>query len=119
MKNVIFILTLSALIIACNGTAMINEEHLLGKWSLYEAERDGKSTLSLQGVFFDFSDEEVETNFPIQGLGETYRFESNKIHIEGEDDLTFNVNSLNEDSLVVDLSYLNSTFKLKLQKAQD
>lgn len=118
MKNAFFILTLSLFIMACSGVATINEEHLIGKWKLYEAERDGKSTLSLQGVFFDFKNNEVETNFPIQGLGQTYRYESKKIYITGDDDLIFNVNSLNEDSLVVDLNHLNSTFILKLQKAE-
>lgn len=119
MKNVFFIVTLSVALTACSSAVHINEEHLVGKWSLYEAERDGKSTLSLQGVYFDFTNERVETNFPVQGLGDRYRFESNKIYISGDEDLTFNVHSLNEDSLVVDLNYLNSLFKLKLQKTEE
>ena len=61
----ILILALIALAAACSETTTKDiQKDIQGKWELYAAQRDGKSTSTFEGTYFDFEDDTLTSNFP-------------------------------------------------------
>ncbi len=123
MKKISGLLLLIGLIAACAGEPKKDhKQDIQGKWELYSAERDGKDIPTLEGVFFRFNDDQMESNFPIQSkLPYTI-----KVAVEGETIKTLNTpetvfNIMPEDykdTLQLSANIRNSEFVLLLRRGE-
>ena len=59
-------LAFSAIAVACDSdTSEKTAQAIEGKWELFAAKTNGKSTNRLEGTFFDFRGDTMESSFPI------------------------------------------------------
>jgi len=52
------------ILFACDNETQSTQQSIQGKWELYAAERDGKNVSTLEGTYFHFMGDTLESNFP-------------------------------------------------------
>jgi hypothetical protein len=104
---------------SCGEAGKISQQDLEGAWILMEAMREGKPTLALQGTYFVFQGEEVETNFPVSGLERQFELKTNSLYIYGNPDLEFIIESYDGKDLVLITEVQNIAFSLVFAKKTD
>lgn len=105
--------------ISCSSENEIVQGDLQGRWELDSATRNGKDSPALEGVYFDFSKDEFETNFPYPELGSTYGLEDKTIILEGNPPLEMYIKSFENNKLSLDMSLQGSNFTLLLNKNEE
>ena len=96
---------------------------LEGRWELVEGYRSGKKTESLEGTYFDFSDNTMSTNLPIKGaVNSAYTKKENVISQTIINDMTidYKIEELSEEHLKLTskLRGLDFTFILERKKEE-
>ncbi|WP_235295750.1 hypothetical protein [Portibacter marinus] len=92
---------------------------LEGRWSIYEAYRDGDLTTTLEDGFFEFQDSQLVTNIlgsPISGV---YKLEQNAFNHNSALPATYQIKSYNQDSMELETEIRGFDFLFKLHKALD
>ncbi len=104
---------------ACGKDSDIDTTDLLGRWDIREAYRDGKSTDTMVGMYFEFSEDgQLTTN--MTGADESYRFELSGDEIrqrEGTIEADYKIESLLESELVITTSLQGKHFRMVLDQA--
>jgi hypothetical protein len=110
---------LSACNIGCNNNnkATENARSLLhGKWTMREAESDGKKTALLDGTIFEFTEDgKIKTNLPLLNEG-NYDVEEDKILQESPIKVEYVIKALDTTHLVLAFILKERDFKLSFQK---
>ena len=112
-------------IIACQSCNMEPEQKeydknmLYGRWEIASAERDGKPTETLDSTYFVFDQTgKLTSNFNIDGLEESgdFEFADNTIREKKTNGLSFAVDTLATDQMVLMTQFMDFEFKLTLEK---
>lgn len=103
---------------ACKEKAPLNLEvgDLHGNWSIYEATRRGKPTKTLLGTYFDFSTDSVTTNLFTGSSAYPFKLVGSTIHLDKNQPLMLEVESLRNDSLYITTSFKNFDFEFYLKR---
>lgn len=107
--------------LACGDDANSNAEAnlILGRWELKEAKRNGSITESLEGAYFDFKGEgKLRTNLLGHDEANTYEIKDGKLHQNGKQNITYDINTLDDKNLVLSMKMRGHTFNLTLAKAE-
>lgn len=104
---------------ACGDDAAVQSSELVGRWEIKEAFRDGKATDTMEGMYFEFSEDgQLVTN--MTGAAETYSFELDGDEIEqrnGTIETDYTIETLEEAQLVLTTTLRGKVFRMVLQPA--
>jgi len=93
-------------------------ELLEGTWEVSDAERNGKKTAALEGIYFTFTnDEKLTTNFnlSIEERSFSYRMQGDTIITISKPEQTYLIESLAENGLVLRTQMERFLFRLNLE----
>ncbi len=99
MRN-IHIVWIIVSILACKRSETIDQSGLYGKWDIVKAERNGKETHYLRGGYFVIG-QDGSMAINITGQEEKGRYILEDQHLLLNDDKIFNIESLQQDTLIV------------------
>jgi len=122
IQNLIFSLILIIGVLSCTTDPKPTEPQkasLYGKWELKEAFTNNKPTQRLDGAFLQFKEDETLTT-NILGSENTIPFELNKSIIlqKTAPEVTYDIEKLEANELVVVMTLSSKKFKLKLSKSE-
>ena len=91
---------------------------LAGRWEISEAFRDGKATDTMEGMFFEFTEDgQLTTN--MTGAAETYQYELDGDQIEqreGTIETDYTIESLLEQQLILTTTLRGKHFRMVLEQ---
>ncbi len=93
-------------------------EMLTGTWEVSDAERNGKNTQALEGIYFTFtSDEKLASNFNLSIEERTfpYRIEGDTLTALSEPEQSYLIQSLTENGMVLRTKMEGYLFRLILK----
>jgi hypothetical protein len=102
-------------LIACNDAADERHKTLAGKWFLFEAEADGEPTDRLEGTIYEFDNGKIKTNVPQIGEG-SYFLDKKKLLQQGEHNISYMIEELSENRLVLTMSMRDIPFRLAFSR---
>jgi len=99
-------------------TKSIEVGDLTGKWNIFHVTRNGKVTKTLENGFFVFqADNTIKSNLFPEENSHTFKFERDKIDIEGLDNLNnFKIESIKNDTMVLESKVNIFDMKFYLRK---
>lgn len=118
--NHIIVLLLSIIFWSCESEEPAFENNdLLGRWEIKEATRNGRSTESLDELFFEFfADGNMTTNLGGFQESATYEIEDNVImQRESQFDVDYTIKGISDTSLQLSTQLRDYYFKFNLLKA--
>ncbi len=107
--------------LACGNDSNANAESnlILGRWELKEAKRNGAITESLEGAYFDFKGEgKLRTNLLGHDEANTYEIKDGKLFQKGKQNITYDIDQLDDKNLVISMKMRGQTFNLTLAKGE-
>lgn len=113
----LFILIATFSLSSC--TSEYKTADLLGRWEVASAERDGKPTESLTGIFFEFKDEgKITTNFNLEGteVNADFTLTGNTVDQQGTVANSYLIDKLEGKEMIMRTTQMNRSFKLFLEK---
>ncbi len=123
MKNLslaLLLLLVASLAPACKSNPKMDQQQIIGKWTLTEMQRNGETSSMMDGLYLDFKSEaELQTNF--NGEDELLGYDFNQSQIvqhntNGQGDYTFTVESLSDTALVLQTNIQGFDFRFQFQK---
>jgi hypothetical protein len=99
MRNIHIVLIILS-ILACKRSETIDQSGLYGKWDIVKAERNGKETHYLRGGYFVIG-QDGNMSINITGEEEKGRYILQDQHLQMNDDKIFNIDRLQQDTLIV------------------
>lgn len=113
------VLIFSFVLSSCGDDNSVMLTELAGRWEISEASRDGKPTDTMEGMFFEFSEDgQLTTN--MTGATESYRYELDGDQIEqreGTIETDYTVESLLNQELILTTTLRGKQFRMVLQQA--
>ncbi len=110
---------LSACNLGCNNNNIATENArslLRGKWTMREAESDGKKTMLLDGTTFEFTEDgKIKTNLPLLSEG-NYDVKEGKIFQQSPVKVEYTIQNLDTANLILAFNLKERDFKLSFQK---
>ena len=110
------------LLAACDDTAEKNRAALAGHWELTKALRNQRETGVLVGIYFDFEgDGKMTTNLPVAPetpVTTDYEVTQKEIIQKLPLPLTYEIQSLDDSTLVLKMEMRSIPFELYLQRAE-
>ncbi|MEL6123468.1 MAG: hypothetical protein AAFR14_07080 [Bacteroidota bacterium] len=90
---------------------------LIGKWDLYAASRNGKSTLTLKDAYFEFvNDTLLVSNILREDREFTYTIEGDLISVVGDVNTIYNFEQVGQDSIVLRGELLRNDFEFFVRR---
>ena len=121
IKLLLFFLASGLLFAACEDNKPDYSQLLPGYWTLSTAERNGEPTQTLEGTWFEFTDDQrVMTNMPV-GSSDGYPFElvDKKIHQKSPMEIVYKIQDISENSLTLKLEARGMEFLLSFDRSLD
>jgi hypothetical protein len=123
LKNCFALFLGGFLLFSCNNdpvqsSTAIDTSHLIGRWEITKAVRNGKEIETLIGAYYEFlSESQMKTNLT-SGMDATYEIKvsDNQIKQSGEPSMVYLIDSLTPDFLAMSMSINNFPFKVELKK---
>ena len=97
-------------------------EFLAGTWEVSDAERNGKNTSALEGIYFTFTkDEKLTTNFNLNVETQTssYRVKDETLRVLSKPEQLYFIESLAKEVMVLRTRMRGVRFKLELKTQQE
>ncbi len=97
-------------------------EMLMGHWEVSDAERNGKNTASLEGIYFTFTeDEKLTTNFnlSVEERSFAYRMQGDSIIALSDPEQPYLIEALEEKRMILRTKMEGYLFRLKLTPKED
>lgn len=95
------------------------EELILGRWEIQQAYRNGKTTESLEELYFEFyQDGKMKTN--LLGASETASYDLEDgalLQRESRMDINYNIQELNDSILVMTTQLRDYDFRFRLRRS--
>lgn len=109
---------LLGLVAACQPEPENLDQLVIGRWELDKAFRNGETTNTLQGLYFEFyEDGNMSTNLPVSPSESQYELEGSVIRqTEIETPLEFDIQSISDSNLVLGTQLHNFSFRFLLRK---
>lgn len=106
---------------SCGNDNAVLLTELSGRWEITEAFRNGKATDTMEGMFFEFTEDgQLTTN--MTGAEETYQYELDGDQIEqreGTIETDYTIESLESNQLVLTMTLSGKPFRLILEQAAE
>ena len=83
---------------ACSSSDKPDKSELMDHWIVVGATRDGRATETLNGAYFDFSEDVLETNFMGEDMTNHYELKNDNILV-GEEKRIYQIRYIDADSL--------------------
>ena len=117
MMSKLLILFILFYFTACKPDTKL-QKGLIGKWELIEGERNSQVQESLKGIFVQFSNDSVNTNFNITTTTETvpYRLKGDKIIQKDDIPIEYKIESQTDSTLQLYTEFRGSGFRLFFRK---
>ncbi|MCB0654552.1 MAG: hypothetical protein KDC57_00380 [Saprospiraceae bacterium] len=118
MRNIIVFASFLVLV-SCKQEPQVTSDQVVGAWEVVGAERDGKETETLNGAYFEFSDNgTVTSNYLGEEETSLYSLEASSITQTRPDQshVNFNVERLGLDTMVMTASIRNIPFRFVMKK---
>ena len=122
LKNLsYFYLIIFSSFLGCNTAEVktVDTNLLYGHWEIKSAQRDGHPTETLTNTFFKFSEEgNMVTNFNLEGneVAGAFEFNGSNITQKGSPEVSYSVEILEKDKLVLLTKLMEYNFTLNLKK---
>jgi len=115
---VFLLISLATLFVACQSEPDNAEQLLMGRWEIQNAYRNGQPTQTLEGLFFEFSEDGLmKTNLPISAEASRYELEDGLIRqLDVDDPLEFEIVSISDSTLAMGSKIRKFDFRFLLQK---
>ncbi len=115
---VFLLISLATLFVACQSEPDNAEQLLMGRWEIQNAYRNGQPTQTLEGLFFEFSEDGLmKTNLPISAEAARYELEDGLIRqLDVDDPLEFEIVSISDSTLAMGSKIRKFDFRFLLQK---
>jgi len=96
----------------------VDTEMLSQRWEVNRAFRNGKPTVSMAGLYFDFTHpDSLSTNLLGQNMTETYVLRQDSVKTTGASQLYFLISDLDTSQLILETNLRATPFKFQLKKA--
>ena len=116
-QTAIFSLFFLLYLASCKEGTDERHQTIAGTWYLKSAEADGTTTQRLDGTIFTFSDGKLSTNVPQIGEG-AYHFEKNKLVQKGEPEITYTIEALDNNALVLSMTLRDISFRMEFSREE-
>lgn len=104
-------------LISCSSEKKIVESDIVGRWEVYQAERGGKPTQTVNGAYFEFMPEnQLYTNILGEGMMTGYNIYNNVIVQQGGQKVRYAIEALNEEKMTLSAEINGVDFVLDLVK---
>lgn len=100
-----------ALVVACGADSSVKQEKLYGKWNVSEAKRNGKLTRTFSNAYFDFSPDQMTTNFTGEVVTTPYTMGEMLIEQQGESPVRYTIVDWADSSFIMSFEYLDFNFE--------
>lgn len=111
------LMTLIATLTSCESEKQYKESQLVGRWEVYQAERGGKPTQTVNGAYFEFSDQnQLYTNITGDGVMNGYQIYNNVIVQQGGEKIRYQIETMNEEKMTLTTNINGVDFALDLIK---
>lgn len=105
------------LMTACQSDSKITEADLIGRWEVYNCERAGKPTQTLNGAYFEFNPEnQLFTNITGDGIMAGYQVYDNVIVQQTGEKIRYKIVTKSDDKMQLSCNIRNVDFILDLIK---
>lgn len=95
--------------ISCKSEPKLEKDLLVNNWEVVGATREGRATETINGAYFHFTDETLETNF--MGKVETHVYEMrNRILQIGDPMIPYRIQYLDADSMHLSTTIMKFSF---------
>lgn len=108
----LFTLFFLAYLMSCKEGTDERHQMIAGTWYLKNAQADGTETRRLDGTIFTFADGHINTNVPQIGAG-AYHFEKNKLVQKGDSKITYTIEALDNDALILFMTLRDIDFRME------
>lgn len=122
MKNVqflhiLFVALLPLVFQSCESETKIQDKDVVGRWEVYKCERGGQPTQTLNGAYFEFTENgQLFTNFTGEGLMSGYNIYNNVIVQQTGEKIRYNIVSMDSEKMTLSTSIRNVEFVVDLVK---
>jgi hypothetical protein len=122
MKSLLFkskaiLLFLSLSILACESEKKIVETDVVGRWEVYDCQRAGKPTQTLNGAYFEFEHgNKLYTNITGDGIMAGYNIYNNEIVQQSGEKIRYYIESFSSEKMTLSTRINNVDFVLELVK---
>lgn len=120
--NSLIALSVSVLVLglhSCEETLVMDQSELNGTWNLIEAKRNKKSTKTLKGTFFKFSDGEMTNNITEAEKLVPFKLDGNRIVTEGDVTHHYYVFRKSRDTIMLKTKIQSNKFEFVLLKESE
>lgn len=112
MKVYLLFMTLFGMIVSmmsCKSEPKLDKDLLVKNWEVVGANREGRATETINGAYFHFTNEELETNY--MGKVETHVYEMrNRILKVGDPVIPYRIHYLDKDSMHLSTTIMKFSF---------
>jgi len=114
----VFNLILATMVlVSCESEKQYKEADIVGRWEVYQAERDNRPTQTLNGAYFEFMDQnQVYTNILGDGVMNGFNIYNNVIVQQGGEKIRYNIEALNDEKMTLSTKISGADFVLDLVK---
>lgn len=104
-------------LMGCKNEVLYQKNQLIGHWTVFGAERDGKSTTLLNGAIFQFHDNgTMHTNWTGEESSGQFEIKENLVSYSGTENMSFEIGALNGDTLSFTTDLQGMRFILDLHR---
>ena len=103
---------------SCQSEKQITEEDVIGRWEVFNCERGGKPTQTLNGAYFEFTPgNQLFTNITGDGIMAGYQIYNKEIVQQSGEKIRYKIESKTEDKMTLSCNIRNVDFVLDLVKS--
>ncbi len=100
------------------GKGEMTKKQLIGSWEVTKAERNRVETAMMDGLFFQFADKTLTTNFLGESFEYQYEYSDGKITQQGEPLITYLIESMEGDQLVLSTTLQAFEFRMEMKRVK-
>lgn len=103
---------------SCGSDQMnVKDSDLIGRWEVYKCERGGKPTQTLDGAYFEFTENnQLFTNFTGEGIMAGYNVYNNEIVQQTGMKIRYKIEAYSEEKMTLSANIRNVDFLIDLVK---
>lgn len=103
--------------LGCKNEVPYQKNQLIGHWTVFGAERDGKSTTLLNGAIFQFHDDgTMHTNVTGEESSGQFNLKENLVSYSSTENMSFEISAMNGDTLSFSTELQGMRFILDLHR---
>jgi hypothetical protein len=119
MLKIFYVILMVGIIqlLACKNEESYQKNQLIGHWTVFAAERDGKSTTLLNGAIFQFhNDGMMHTNVTGEESSGQFDLKENLVSFSSTENMSFEIGALHGDTLSFTTELQGMRFVLDLHR---